>query len=84
MTLRLAGKRRLTGRVSLFVALGVTAIAVHSLFYDALFEDPMTWGLFALAAVTAAAVASASVTEEAGLRERLRSIRTRERVEVGA
>jgi O-antigen ligase len=81
--LRRAGKRRLTGRVSLFVALGVTAIAVHSLFYDAFFEDPMTWGLFALAALTAAAVASATGTEDESLRERLRSIR-RERVEVGA
>ena len=81
--LRLAGKRRLTGRVSLFVALGITAIAVHSLFYDAFFEDPMSWGLFALAALTAAAVASASADEDEGLRERLRSLR-RERVEVGA
>jgi O-antigen ligase len=81
--LRLAGKRRLTGRVSLFVALGITAIAVHSLFYDAFFEDPMSWGLFALAALTAAAVASASAAEDEGLRERLRSLR-RERVEVGA
>ena len=81
--LRLAGKRRLTGRVSLFVALGITAIAVHSLFYNAFFEDPMSWGLFALAALTAAAVASASADEDEGLRERLRSLR-RERVEVGA
>jgi O-antigen ligase len=81
--LRLAGRRRLTGRVSLFVALGVTAIAVHSLFYDAFFEDPMTWGLFALAALTAAAVASATSTHDESLRERLRSIR-RERVQVGA
>jgi putative inorganic carbon (HCO3(-)) transporter len=81
--LRLAGKRRLTGRVSLFVALGITAITVHSLFYDAFFEDPMSWGLFALGALTAAAVASASATEDEGLRERLRSIR-RERIEVGA
>jgi O-antigen ligase len=82
--LRLAGKRRLTGRVGLFVALGITAIAVHSLFYDAFFEDPMTWGLFAFVALTAAAVASASAAaEEEGLRERLRSFRMRERVEVG-
>jgi O-antigen ligase len=80
--LRLAGRRRLTGRVSLFAALGVTAIAVHSLFYDAFFEDPMTWGLFALAALAAAAVASASAVEDEGLRERLRALRARERVEV--
>jgi putative inorganic carbon (HCO3(-)) transporter len=82
--LRLAGRRRLTGRVSLFAALSVTAIAVHSLFYDAFFEDPMTWGLFALAALVTAAVASASAAEDAGLRERLRALRSRERVEVGA
>jgi putative inorganic carbon (HCO3(-)) transporter len=81
--LRLAGRRRLTGRVSLFAALGVTAIAVHSLFYDAFFEDPMTWGLFALSALTAAAVASASAVEDEGLRERLRALRSREHVEVG-
>jgi putative inorganic carbon (HCO3(-)) transporter len=81
--LRLAGKRRLTGRVSLFVALGVTAIAVHSLFYDAFFEDPMAWGMFALAALTAAAVSSATAAENGSLRERLRAIR-RERVEVSA
>jgi O-antigen ligase len=81
--LRRAGKRRLTGRVALFVALAVTAIAVHSLFYDAFFEDPMTWGLFALAALTAAAVASASAPAGGKARRRLPSIR-RDRVEVGA
>ncbi len=29
----------------------LAAIAVHSLFYNAFFEDPMTWGLLALTAV---------------------------------
>jgi putative inorganic carbon (HCO3(-)) transporter len=82
--LRRAGRRRLTGRVSLFAALGLTAIAVHSLFYDAFFEDPMSWGLFALVALSTAAVASASERDQAGLRERLRAMRTRERVEVSA
>jgi O-antigen ligase len=81
--LRLAGRRRLTGRVSLFVALAITAIAVHSLFYDAFFEDPMSWGLLALAALTSAAVASATSREEEGLGERLRTIRLRERVGAG-
>jgi O-antigen ligase len=81
--LRRAGKRRLTGRVALFVALALTAIAVHSLFYDAFFEDPITWALFALAALTAAAVASASPSAGRRPRRRLRSIR-RDRVEVGA
>jgi O-antigen ligase len=83
IALRLAGTRRLTGRVALLVALGVTAIAVHSLFYNAFFEDPMTWGLIAFGALVAAAVASASATEDEGLRERLRARRLRERVEVG-
>ena len=81
-SLRLAGRRRLTGRVSLFVALGITAIAVHSLFYNAFFEDPMTWGFLALGALTAAAVATATATEGSGLRERLRSRRRREPAEV--
>jgi hypothetical protein len=68
--------------VSLFAALGITAIAVHSLFYNAFFEDPMTWGFLALAALTAAAVATATATEDSGLRERLRSRRRREPAEV--
>jgi O-antigen ligase len=33
----------------LAAGLGLTAIFVHSLFYAAFFEDPLTWGLFALA-----------------------------------
>src|SRR6266540_58197 len=33
----------------LAVGLGLTAIFVHSLFYAAFFEDPLTWGFFALA-----------------------------------
>jgi O-antigen ligase len=80
--LRRAGRRRLTGRVSLFAALGITAIAVHSLFYNAFFEDPMTWGLLALGALTAAAVATATATEDTGLRVRLRSRRRREHAQV--
>jgi hypothetical protein len=31
----------------------LAAIAVHSLFYNAFFEDPMVWGLFALIALAA-------------------------------
>jgi hypothetical protein len=42
------------GRVSLIVGLALMAIAVHSLFYDAFFEDPTTWGLFGLASVVGA------------------------------
>jgi O-antigen ligase len=43
------------------IAAGVVfaAILVHSLFYNALFEDPMTWGALALAALAT----SASVRE---------------------
>jgi O-antigen ligase len=39
------------GRASLVFGLALTAIAVHSLFYNAFFEDPTTWGLFALIAL---------------------------------
>jgi O-antigen ligase len=34
-------------------ALALTAIFVHSLFYAALFEDPLTWGFLALAVLAA-------------------------------
>lgn len=37
------------GRVQLVCALGLTAIAVHSLFYAGFFEDPMLWGFLAIA-----------------------------------
>ena len=39
---------------SRIVGVALVAIAVHSLFYNAYFEDPMAWGLFGLAAVLAA------------------------------
>jgi len=39
------------GRTSLVLGLGLAAIFVHSLFYNAFFEDPTTWGLIALAAL---------------------------------
>jgi hypothetical protein len=41
------------GRASAAFGIMIAAIAVHSLFYNALFEDPMFWGLLALAAVAA-------------------------------
>jgi O-antigen ligase len=44
------------GRASLIVGLALTAIAVHSLFYNAFFEDPMTFALLALAVLSAGAV----------------------------
>jgi O-antigen ligase len=49
-TFRRAG-RGFEGRSALVFGLCLGAIAVHSLFYDALFEDPMTWGLLALGAL---------------------------------
>lgn len=39
------------GRASLIVALALLAIAVHSLFYNAFFEDPLAWGALGLAAL---------------------------------
>ena len=40
-----------TGRARLGLGLGLVAIVVHSLFYNALLEDPLFWGLIALSAV---------------------------------
>jgi putative inorganic carbon (HCO3(-)) transporter len=37
--------RGFTSRVSLGVGLTLVAIGVHSLFYNAFFEDPMTWAM---------------------------------------
>jgi O-antigen ligase len=39
------------GNARLVFGLALTAILVHSLFYNALFEDPTFWGLLALVAV---------------------------------
>lgn len=41
------------GRARLACGLGLLAILVHSLFYNALFEDPLFWGLLALGAIAA-------------------------------
>jgi O-antigen ligase len=43
------------GRVRLVVGLALGTIAVHSLFYNAFFEDPMAWGLLGLIALAAVA-----------------------------
>jgi putative inorganic carbon (hco3(-)) transporter len=43
-------------RAALFVGLATAAIFVHSLFYADFFEDPTTWGLLGLAALSAAAL----------------------------
>jgi hypothetical protein len=47
------GSRNFAGRASLIVALVVLAIGVHSLFYDAFFEDPLTWSALGLGALVA-------------------------------
>jgi hypothetical protein len=44
------------GRVRLVVGLALGTIAVHSLFYNAFFEDPMAWSLFGLVALPAVAL----------------------------
>ena len=48
--------RSFAGRVLLICGVALTAIGVHSLFYNALFEDPMTWGLLGLVALARVAV----------------------------
>jgi O-antigen ligase len=45
----------LVGTSRLAFAVALTAILVHSLFYNAFFEDPTTWGLLALIALAARA-----------------------------
>jgi len=50
--LALAAGARRPERLAL--GLGLLAILVHSLFYAAFFEDPLTWGLAALLAACAA------------------------------
>jgi len=52
VTLRRAGAA-FKGRACLAIAASVSAIGVHSLFYNALFEDPMFWALLALTALCA-------------------------------
>ncbi len=42
-----------TGHARVAFGLALVAIVVHSLFYNALFEDPLFWGLLALSAVAA-------------------------------
>jgi hypothetical protein len=44
-----------TDKARLVLGLALVAIVVHSLFYDALFEDPLFWAAMALAAVAARA-----------------------------
>lgn len=45
--------RSFAARTGLILGVAFLAIFVHSNFYNAFFEDPMTWGLLALAALAA-------------------------------
>jgi putative inorganic carbon (hco3(-)) transporter len=51
------------GRLSLVLAVALAAIGVHSLFYNAFFEDPMTWAIFGLAPIAAGAFMEERVSE---------------------
>jgi O-antigen ligase len=51
------------GRVALALGVVLAAIGVHSLFYNAFFEDPMAWGALALTPLAAAALARERVSE---------------------
>ena len=42
---------RRSGQVGFIAGLGIAAIFGHSLFYNAFFEDPVTWGLIGLVAL---------------------------------
>ena len=54
-----AQRRSFAGtRVALRAASSLAAIGVHTLFYNAFFEDPMSWGVLGLAAVASRVRAS--------------------------
>jgi O-antigen ligase len=57
--------RTAAGGAALAAGLTLGAIAVHSLFYNALFEDPTTWGLLGLVALAAARRSEESAREGA-------------------
>jgi O-antigen ligase len=51
------------GRVALILGVVLTAIGVHSLFYNAFFEDPIAWAVFGLVPLAAVALARERVSE---------------------
>ena len=51
------------GRLALALGVVLAAIGVHSLFYNAFFEDPLTWAVFGLVPLAAAAFAREPVSE---------------------
>jgi putative inorganic carbon (HCO3(-)) transporter len=52
------------GRARIVAGLAFAAIFVHSLFYNAFFEDPLTWGVLAMAAVAASAAKQPALETE--------------------
>ena len=48
-----AAGRGFTSRVAFAVGLTLLAITVHSLFYNAFFEDPLTWALLGFTGLAA-------------------------------
>ena len=58
-----AGSSDAAGRVRLIAGLGFAAVFVHSLFYNAFFEDPLMWALLAMVAIAASASNPALETE---------------------
>jgi O-antigen ligase len=54
---------RRAGRVGLVAGLGLAAIFCHSLFYNAFFEDPLTWMLIGLVALASPILVSAPRVE---------------------
>ncbi len=59
--------RGFTSRVSLAVGLVLVAIGVHSLFYNAFFEDPMTWAALGLVGLVARVPRKPPVAEPVSL-----------------
>jgi putative inorganic carbon (hco3(-)) transporter len=53
------------GRAALSFGVVLAAIATHSLFYNAFFEDPVVWAVFGLVPLAATALARERVTEPA-------------------
>jgi O-antigen ligase len=58
--------RGFTSRVSFAVGLTLFAITVHSLFYNALFEDPMTWSMLGLVALAVSVPRKGPAAKDAG------------------
>ena len=69
--------RSFAGRASLCFGLALLAILVHSLFYNAFFEDPMSWSLLGLSALGYAWRSSTRASRAARTASRSRARRAR-------